>query len=81
MKKTSIADFLESQITVMYNDRDGLQEGETYGPIIDDNTCDKEGYEMMCGPKAVLTYEKIRNAEQEFLRAFCNYSEPLAYED
>ena len=81
VKKTSIADFLESQITVMYNDRDGLQEGETYGPIIDDNTCDKEGYEMMCGPKAVLTYEKIRNAEQEFLRAFCNYSEPLAYED
>lgn len=81
VKKTSIADYLDSQITIMYNDRDGLQEGETYGPIIDDNTCDKEGYEMMCGPKAVLTYGSVRNAEQEFLRAFCNYSEPLAYED
>lgn len=81
MKKTSMADFLDPQITVMYNDHSGLQEGITYGPIIDDNTCDKEGYEMMCGPKAVLTYDNIRKSEQEFLKAFCNYSEPLAFED
>ena len=81
VKETSMADFLDPQITVMYNDHGGLQEGVTYGPIIDDNTCDKEGYEMMCGPKVVLTYENIRKSEQEFLKAFCNYSDPLAFED
>ena len=81
VKKTSMADFLDPQITVMYSDHGGLQVGETYGPIIDDNTCDKEGYEMMCGPKTVLTYENIRKSERDFLKVFCNYSEPLAFED
>ena len=56
-------------------------EGITYGPIIDDNTCDKEGYEMMFGPKSVLTYENIRKSEREFLKVFFNYSEPLSFED
>lgn len=81
VKKTSIADFLDPKITVMYNDHGGLQVGETYGPIIDDNTCDKEGYEMIYGPKTILTYENIRKSEQAFLKAFCNYSNPLAFED
>ena len=81
VKKTSLADYLDPRISVMYNDHGGLQEGEYYGPIIDDNTCDKEGYEMLCGPKTVLTYENIRKSEQEFLKAFCNYSDPLAFED
>ncbi len=81
VKETSMADFFDPQITVMYNDHGGLKEGVTYGPIIDDNTCDKEGYEMVCGPKAVLTYENVRKSEQAFLKAFCNYSDSLAYED
>lgn len=81
VRKTSIADYLDSRITVMYNDHGGLQVGETYGPIIDDNTCDKEGYEMLSGPKEVLTYENIRKSEQEFLKTFCNYTKPLAFED
>lgn len=81
VKETSMADFFDSQITVMYNDHGGLKEGVTYGPIIDDNTCDKEGYEMVRGPKAVLTYENVRKSEQAFLKAFCNFSDSLAYED
>jgi len=81
VKDTSLADFLDPQITVMYNDHGGLQVGETYGPIVDDNTCDREGYEMIRGPKAVLTYENIRKSEAQFLKAFCNYNEPLAFED
>lgn len=81
VKETSMADFFDPQITVMYNDHGGLKEGETYGPIIDDNTCDKEGYEMVRGPKSVLTYENVRKSEQAFLKAFCNYTDPLAYED
>ena len=81
VKETSMADFFDPQITVMYNDHGGLKEGETYGPIIDDNTCDKEGFEMVRGPKAVLTYENVRKSEQAFLKAFCNYTDPLAFED
>ena len=81
VKKTALSEFLDPQITIMYHDHGGLQVGETYGPIIDDNTCDKEGYEMMCGPKTVLTYENVRKSELEFLKSFCNYSEPLAFED
>lgn len=81
VKETSMADFFDPQITVMYNDHGGLKEGETYGPIIDDNTCDKEGYEMVRGPKSVLTYENVRRSERSFLNAFCNYTDPLAYED
>ena len=81
VKETSMADFFDPQITVMYNDHVGLKVGETYGAIIDDNTCDKEGYEMICGPKNVLTYENIRKSEQAFLKSFCNYTDTLAYED
>lgn len=81
VKETSMAYFFDPQITIMYNDHGGLKEGETYGPIIDDNTCDKEGYEMIRGPKAVLTYDNIRKSEKAFLKSFCNYTDPLAYED
>ncbi len=81
VKKTSMADFFDPRITVMYNDHSGLNEGETYGPIVDDNTCDREGYEMIKGPKEVLTYDNIRKSETAFLRFFCNYNAPLAFED
>ena len=81
IKQTSLADYLDSRITVMYNDHSGLQEGVTYGPIVDDNTCDREGYEMIKGPKEVLTYESIRASEEKFLSDFCNYKDPLAFED
>lgn len=81
VKETSMADFFDPQITVMYNDHGGLKKGETYGLIIDDNTCDREGFEMIKGPKSVLTYDNIRKSEQDFLKAFCDYSELLAFED
>ncbi len=81
VKNTSLPEFLDPQIKVMYNDHGGLNEGATYGPIIDDNTCDQEGYEMMKGPKDILTYENIRQSEAAFLKNFGNYTEPLAFED
>lgn len=81
VNETSMADFFDPQITVMYNDHGGLKLGETFGSIIDDNTCDKEGYEMIQGPKTILTYDNIRKAEQQFLKSFCNYTDPLAFED
>ena len=81
LQQTSLAEFLDPRITIMYNDHSGLQEGQVYGPIIDDNTCDKEGYEMIRGPKSILTYECIRESEKRFLYAFCNYTDSLALED
>lgn len=81
IKKTSMADYFDPRITVMYNDHGGLNEGEKYGPIVDDNTCDYEGYEMIKGPKDVLTYENIRKSEALFLKDFCNYTNQLAFED
>ena len=81
VKETSLANYLDPRITVMYNDHGGLKEGETYGPIEDDNTCDREGYEMIKGPKNVLTYENIRKSEAAFLKDFCNYDKPLELED
>ena len=81
VKKTSLSDFLDSRIHVMYNDHNGLQEGETYGPIIDDNTCDREGYEMIKGPKTILTYENIRKSEKDFLYVFCGFKGELIPED
>lgn len=81
VKKTSLADYLDPRVSVMYNDHGGLNVGETYRPIVDDNTCDHEGYEMIKGPKEVLTYENIRKAEAAFLKDFCDYNKPLAFED
>lgn len=81
VKETSMAEFFDPEITIMYNDHGGLKEGEKYGPIIDDNTCDKEGFEMICGPKAVLTYDNIRKSEKQFLKDFCDYQDELVYED
>lgn len=81
IKETSMADFFDPHISIMYNDHGGLKIGETYGPIIDDNTCDKEGFEMIQGPKSILTYDNIRKSEQEFLKDFCNYTKLLAFED
>lgn len=81
VKKTSLDEYLDSQISVMYNDHGGLNEGELYGPILDDNTCDYEGYEMIKGPKTILTYDNIRKSEAAFLKDFCNFNETLAFED
>jgi hypothetical protein len=81
INQTSLVDFLDPQINVMYSDHGGLKLGEVYGPINDDNSCDKEGYEMIQGPKELLTYDSIRKSESLFLKSFCNYSGALLDED
>ena len=81
VKETTLADYLDPQITIMYNDHGGLHLGETYGSIIDDNTCDKEGYEMICGLKSILTYKNIRDAERDFLKNFCDFRDNLLNEN
>lgn len=81
LKETSMKDFFDPRITVMYSDHCGLKEGRTYGVIIDDNTCDNEGYEMLFGPKNILTYDNVRHSEEQFLRAFCGYNDELLSED
>lgn len=81
LKKTSMVDFFSPEITVLYSDHSGLNEGETYGPIVDDNSCDREGYEMIMGPKDILTYDNIRESEALFLKEFCDYNDELIFED
>lgn len=81
VKKTSLAEYLDAEISTMHSDHSGLQVGITYGQIIDDNSCDKEGYEMIMGPKDILTYDNIRKSEKSFLKDFCNYSDELVFED
>ena len=80
-KVTSMADYLDRGISIMYNDHSGLLLGKTYESIIDDNSCDNEGYEMICGSKSLLTYENIREAEKKFLKDFCEYTNELLAED
>lgn len=80
-KATSMADYLDKGINIMYNDHSGLLLGKTYEAIVDDNSCDNEGYEMLCGSKSLLTYENIRNAEKLFLEDFCGYNDELLAED
>lgn len=69
-KESNIAKFLPAEISVLYSKRDGLKAGVHYGDIIDDNTRDMYGYEMLVGPKEILTIENILEAEKLFLQEF-----------
>ena len=70
IKESNLVNFLPEEIKVMYSNRDGLQVGKTFGAIIDDNGRDHAGYEMITGPKDVLTIDSVRKAEQDFLNDF-----------
>ncbi|MBQ7163266.1 MAG: ATP-grasp domain-containing protein [Bacteroidales bacterium] len=72
-----LADYLDPRIRVLACRRKGLQKGQTYGLIRDDNSCDVQGYEMLAAPKEILTIDHIRQAERQFLRDFCGYSGPI----
>ena len=75
IKESNLVNFLSKEIKVMYSNRDGLQVGKTFGSIIDDNGRDHAGYEMLTGPKDILTIDNIRKAEQDFLNDFSGKNE------
>ena len=67
VKKTDITQFLDSRITVLFENHDGLKPNEDYGDYINDGDRDKFGYAILCGPRDVLTYESIQVSNEKFL--------------
>ena len=68
--ETDITKFLDSRITVLYENHSGLKAGEHYGDYINDGDRDKFGYAILCGPRDVLTYESVQQANERFLDVY-----------
>lgn len=67
IKEGFLTDYLPEGIKTMYSDHHGLIIGKQYGPVVDDNTRDSIGYEMITGPKELLTLSTILEAEYNFI--------------
>lgn len=62
----SLMDFLPNEIESRYFDREKvLTQGTQYANIANDNQ--RIGYEILTGPREVLTIETIENAEKQFI--------------
>lgn len=68
--ETNITEFLDSRITVLYENHEGLQVGVHYGDYINDNDRDKLGYAILCAPRDILTYDSIQASNERFLDVF-----------
>lgn len=68
--ESNLAKFLPSEVKVIYDKRNGLIANKHYGDMIDDNSRDDYGFEMLVGPKDVLTIDNILQAEKLFLNEF-----------
>lgn len=68
--ESNLAKYLPSKIDVIYSKRNGLMSDRHYGGMVDDNSRDDYGFEMMVGPKSVLTIDNILEAEKSFLDEF-----------
>ena len=67
IKEGYLTDYLPKGIETMYSDHHGLVLGRQFGPVIDDNTRDNIGYEMLKGPKELLTLSNVLEAEYKFI--------------
>jgi hypothetical protein len=70
VQATDITEFLDPHITVLYENHEGLKVNEDYGDYINDGDRDKFGYAILCGPRDVLTYESVQEANEKFLDKF-----------
>ena len=68
--ESNLSKFLSSDIKVIYNKRNGLIANKHYGDMVDDNRRDDYGFEMLVGPKDILTINNILQAEEAFLNEF-----------
>ena len=68
--ESNLAKFLVPGIKVGYFKRDGLLFPHHFGEMIDDNSRDSYGYEMIYGPKDVLTIDNVLAAEKQILDDF-----------
>lgn len=65
VKKLSLIDFCDSNIISRYYDRNNIQVGKEFTNIDNDNA--RWGYEIIEGPKMLMTSEYIGNIEKEML--------------
>ena len=66
MHPCSLMDFLPKEIESRYFDREKvLTQGTQYANIANDNQ--RIGYEILTGPREVLTIETVENAEKQFI--------------
>lgn len=70
VKATDITKHLDSRITVLFENHEGLEVDKDYGDYINDGDRDKFGYAILCGPRDVLTYESVKEANENFLDEF-----------
>ena len=62
----SLIDFLPKKIESLYFDRDKvLAKGVQYTNITNDNQ--RIGYEILTGPRSILTIETVEKAEKQFI--------------
>lgn len=61
----SLIDFCDESIASLYNDRSNIKIGRKFEKIDNDNA--RLGFEILKGPKAVMTREYINNAEKRML--------------
>lgn len=70
VQETDITKFLDPRISVLFESHSGLKVGDHYGDYINDGDRDKFGYAILCGPRDVLTYESVEQANERFLDVF-----------
>lgn len=66
----NIMQFLPKEIQSLYWDRNNLIKGKHYLPLTQDT--DRYGYEILIGPKNILTIETVFEAEQKFYKELFN---------
>ena len=67
VKESNLSFFLDPRIKIIYSKRTGLVANKHFDLMINDNDRDNLGYEMLVGPRDVLTIENVEKAEQAFL--------------
>lgn len=67
-KDTNITKFLNTQVQSLAHDRTNLTKGKFFKDLTQDT--DRYGFEILTGPKDILTIDEVNRAEQEFLKDF-----------
>ncbi len=70
VKETDITKHLDSRITVLFDNHDGLKVGTHYESYINDGDRDKFGYAILTAPREILTIESIEASEKAFLNEY-----------
>lgn len=67
-RETDLTKYLNREIVSLYHDRSNLVSGKQFANISSDN--ERYGFEILSGPRDVLTFDEVSRAEAAFLRDF-----------